>query len=70
MGVVDQAVEDGIGERRIADHGVPLGHRHLAGDDGGTAAMAVLQDLLSSDTQIYALRRHPVLRTSLRRRIG
>jgi hypothetical protein len=45
MGIVDQAVEDGVGERRIADHGVPLGHRHLAGDDGGTAAMAVLQDL-------------------------
>jgi hypothetical protein len=34
--VVDEAVEDGVGERWIADHVVPVIDGHLAGDDGGS----------------------------------
>ena len=45
MGVVDQAVEDGVGVSRVADQCVPLVDRELAGDDGGAAAVAVLEDL-------------------------
>lgn len=45
MGVVDQAVEDGVGVSGVADQRVPLIHRELAGDDGGAATVAVLEDL-------------------------
>ena len=45
MGVVDEAVEDGVGEGRIADDLVPVLDRHLAGDDGGGAPVAVVDDL-------------------------
>jgi len=34
VGVVHQAVKDGIGQGRIADQFVPVVHRHLAGHDG------------------------------------
>jgi hypothetical protein len=42
---MDEAVEDGVGVGRVADEGVPLVDRELAGDEGGTAAISVLQDL-------------------------
>jgi hypothetical protein len=45
MGVVHEAVEDRVGQRRAADDLVPLLDRHLAGDDGRSPPMAVLQDL-------------------------
>ena len=45
MGVVDEAIEDGIGQGRVADDIVPLLDRQLAGDDGGAAPVAVLLDL-------------------------
>ncbi len=44
MGVVDEAVENGVGERRAADDLVPLLDRDLAGDDGRGALMAVFED--------------------------
>jgi hypothetical protein len=34
VGVVDQAVEDGIGQGRIAQGVVPVGHRQLTGHQG------------------------------------
>jgi hypothetical protein len=40
--VMDQAVEDGVG---VGDQGVPLIDRELAGDDGGAAVVAILEDL-------------------------
>jgi hypothetical protein len=40
---MDQAVEDGIGVSRVADQRMPL-TEELAGDDGGAAAVAVLED--------------------------
>jgi len=44
VGVVDEAVEDGVGQRRIADDVVPVFDRNLAGDDGGRAAVAIVDD--------------------------
>ena len=45
VGVVDEPVEDGVGEGGLADDLVPGPHRELAGDDGGAAAVALLDDL-------------------------
>lgn len=45
MGVVDQAVEDGIGDGGIADDLVPAVDRDLAGDDDRAGLVAVLDDL-------------------------
>ena len=45
MGVVDQAVEDGIGVGRIADQRMPLVDRDLACDDGRAPAVAFFEDL-------------------------
>ena len=46
VGVVDEAVEDRIGIGRVADHGMPFVDRDLAGDDGGAAPVAFLEDLV------------------------
>ncbi len=45
MGVVDDAVEDGIGQGRVADQVVPAIDGNLAGDQRRAAAVAVLDDL-------------------------
>ena len=45
MGVVDEAVEDGVGQRGVADHVVPTVDRELAGDEGRGALVAVVDDL-------------------------
>src|ERR1700756_997025 len=42
---MNQAIENGVGIGGIADHSVPFGDRQLAGDDGGTAAIALFEDL-------------------------
>ena len=44
VGVVDEAVEDGVGDGGIADDLVPVLDRHLAGDDGRAAFVAVVDD--------------------------
>src|SRR5208337_1536737 len=44
-GVVDEAVEDGVGVGGIANGGVPAVHRKLAGQNDGTAVVAVVDDL-------------------------
>jgi hypothetical protein len=41
MSVMDEAVQDGVSEGRIADGLMPMLDRELAGDDGGAAAMTV-----------------------------
>jgi hypothetical protein len=43
--VVDDAVEDGVGEGRIADHVVPVIDGHLACGDGGARLITILNDL-------------------------
>ena len=45
MGVVDQSVEDGVGDGGIADLLVPVIHRELTGDDGGGVTVPLLDDL-------------------------
>ena len=44
IGVVDDAIEDGVGEGRLADDIVPLVEGELAGDERRAAAIAVLDD--------------------------
>ena len=44
MGVVNEAIEDGVGAGRVADDVTPLLDRNLAGDDRRSALMAVFQD--------------------------
>ena len=44
MGVVHEPVEDGVGIGRVANHLMPGRDGELAGDDGGAAAVAVLED--------------------------
>ena len=51
MGVVHQAIEDGIGQRWVADDFIPTLNRHLAGDDQRTGLVAVLDNF----QQIVAL---------------
>jgi hypothetical protein len=45
IGVVDDAIEDGVGESRVADDIVPLVEGELAGNERRAAAIAVLDDL-------------------------
>jgi hypothetical protein len=45
VGVVQEPVTDGIGERGVADVVVVLGGGQLAGDDRRRGAIAILEDL-------------------------
>ena len=45
VGVVNDAVEDGVGQRWIADNLVPLLNRNLTGDQNRGALVAILEDL-------------------------
>jgi len=45
MSVVDEAVEDGVGDGGIGDDLVPMVDWDLTGDDGRTTLMAVIDDL-------------------------
>ena len=42
---MDEAIEDGVGDGGVGDDLVPVLDRHLAGDDGRAALMAVVDDL-------------------------
>ena len=44
MRVVDDPVENGVGQCRVADDLVPVVDRHLAGDDQRAGAIAILDD--------------------------
>src|SRR6266853_1589092 len=44
MGVVNDAIEDGVGEGGLADQVMPAVNRDLAGDQRGAAAIAVLDN--------------------------
>ena len=44
VGVVHESVEDGLGDRAVAEGGVPLVERELTGDEGGASVVAVIQD--------------------------
>ena len=45
IGVMHQAIEDGIGDGAVAEISVPLLDRQLAGDERGTPVVAVVEDL-------------------------
>src|SRR4051795_13638999 len=44
MGIVNDAIQDGVGQGGIPDQGMPAVHWGLAGDQGGAAAVAVFDD--------------------------
>ena len=44
MGIVNDAIQDGVGQSGIPDQGMPAVHRDLAGDQSGAAAVAVFDD--------------------------
>jgi hypothetical protein len=50
MGVVNEAVENGIGISWVADKGVPFVHGDLAGENGRAAPIAFLGDLVEVTT--------------------
>jgi hypothetical protein len=52
MRLMHQAVEDGIGQRRVADRVMPMLHRQLAGDNGRARPMAVIEDLQQIPTAL------------------
>ena len=45
MGIVNDPVEDGVGESGLADQVMPAVDRDLAGDQGGAAAVTIFHDL-------------------------
>ena len=44
MGIVDEAIEHGVGIGGISNEHMPLVHGELAGDDGGTMTIAIFED--------------------------
>src|ERR1700689_3048966 len=46
MRVVGEAMEDGVGVGRVADHLVPFVDWDLAGEDGRASAVAFFEDLV------------------------
>jgi hypothetical protein len=64
MGVVDQAVEDGVGVSRVSDHLMPFIDGDLAGENGRAAAVAFFEDLV----EISAGARSASITTSRSRR--
>ena len=49
---MDEAVEDGIGERRVAEQVVPFLERELTGDQSRTGCVAVLEDFKQVATMV------------------
>jgi hypothetical protein len=66
VGVVNEAVEDRVGERRICDHVVPVLDGDLAGDDRRSTSMAVV-DNLKQVASLLSRHRRPVARTAIKR---
>jgi hypothetical protein len=44
VSVVDEPIEDGIGDGRVGDDLVPIFDRDLAGDDGRSALVSIIDD--------------------------
>ena len=45
VSVVNEAIQDGVAEGWVANNIVPMFNRDLAGDDGGGATVAIIEDL-------------------------
>ena len=62
MGVVYQAVQDGVSKCCIPNGGMPMFNRNLAGHDRGTHTMAVVQDFEQvTSMRIVEHRKTPVI---------
>ena len=71
VGVVDEAVENGVGEGWIADQLVPLVERKLAGhEDGEVLAAGLLSEGAGQPTFADATRNRDILPCIRRRRDG
>src|SRR5579863_721008 len=55
VGAVDDAIEDGVGERRLADEVVPIVDWQLTGDDDRAGLIAGLIAILDDLQEIAAL---------------
>src|SRR6185312_6370557 len=58
MGVVNQPVEDAVGQRRIADLFMPAGYGQLRSENQRTDLIAVLANLPEVPTLWFGQRRH------------
>jgi hypothetical protein len=45
IGIVHETVQDGIGESGIRESGMPIFHRDLSSDQGGTSSVSVIEHL-------------------------
>lgn len=41
---MDESIQDGVGDGRVGDDLMPTFDRHLAGDDGRSALVAIVDD--------------------------
>lgn len=48
LGIVDEAIEHGVGVGGISNEHMPLVHGELADDDGGTMTVAIFEDFQES----------------------
>jgi hypothetical protein len=44
VGIVDQAIQDGVADGWVREAGMPICNRHLSGDHGGRSVIAIIQD--------------------------
>lgn len=61
MGIVDEAIEHGFGISGISNEQMPLVHEELAGDDGGTMTVAILEDFQEVVTGTGVERLNPLV---------
>jgi hypothetical protein len=59
VGVVDEAVEDCVGDGRVGDRLVPVIDRQLAGHDGGAAIVPIVDNLQQIATLLLRQRGEP-----------
>ena len=59
MGVVQDTIADGIGQRGMPQVVMPQGRRELAGDDGRPEVIAILEDLEEILPVLVSNRRQP-----------
>ena len=57
MAVVHESIEDGVGERRFIDVGVPLIDGKLTGDERGFLVVTILEDFQQVSLGLIAERR-------------
>ncbi len=62
VGVVDKAIQHGVGDRGISNHIVPVVHGDLAGNDGRALLVAIFDNLQEIASLLVAqLLRSPIV---------